>query len=559
MKRSARQALARLESVLATYDPESGRAKQALVQQLAVDSVASSDAVLRLHEALCFLRAYPDDEDLLRDVETALAGFAERSDVRRFRASLEDTGVAGTAINYRFFSPTARWLARTWPELLSISWEEWDNRAHLLDVLPHALPYTETLALDEVERTEREWIEELRGDTADAAFLIGRLGQLAGSEFTREKTYDLLDVPLRLEPAANTPARGSDVFPVTDIACQRTPLRRSRPDLRQDVLRPPVSIEPLSRARGQRLVDLARRAMVTRARDLDGFAHANPDDARWVDCGDGLAFGLLGLRPQRRLMLESSYAAVTLKNGVPMGYVLISALYGSAAIAYNIFETFRGAEAARVFGRVLAMARAVFGCDTFSIDPYQLGYGNAEGLASGAWWFYYKLGFRPRSAYVKRLVRDETRAMKRDPGHRTALGTLEELASENLYFQLDAPRDDVIGEIALGEIGLAMSRWLAQHYGADRERGLRECSARAAELLEVDTHDFSPAQRLWWARWSPIVCAVDAATWSKRDRRKLAAVVLAKGGRHESDFAPLFDAHTRLKEDLLALGRKTSR
>jgi len=559
MKRSARQTLARLESMLATYGADSGRAKQHLVEQLAAAPLSNGDAVLRLHEALCFLRAYPDDPDLLRSVEKTLGAFGQRPDLRRFRLALEDTGIAGTAINYRFFWPTARWLAKRWPHLLSMDWDDWDNRAHLMELLPHALPYTETLALDEAERTDREWIEELRGDSGDAAFLIGRMGKLAGSEFTREKTYDLLDIPLRLKPAENTPARGQDVFPIDEVSFQTAPLQRHRPDLSQDVLRPPVSIETLNSADGRRLVELGRRAMVTRSRDLDGFAQANSDDARWVDCGDSLAFGLLGLRPQRRLMLESSYAALTLKNGVPMGYVLISALYGSAAIAYNIFETFRGAEAGLVFGRVLAMARAVFGCDTFSIDPYQLGYGNAEGLASGAWWFYYKLGFRPRSAYVKRLVRAETRAMKIDPGHRTTAETLEELASENLYFQLGDARDDVIGEIALGDIGVAVSRWLAENYGAERERGMRECARRAAEVLGVATEDLSPTQRLWWTRWSPIVCALECSSWSARDRRALTAVVLAKGGRHESDFAPLFDAHARLRKELIELGQRAAK
>lgn len=549
----------RLEDLATTYGASSGRAKRKLVARMATAPLATSDALLRLHEVLCFLRAYPDNAELLRSVEDALAGFAERSDLQRFRRSLEDSGIAGTAINYRFFWPTACWLGRHWPQQLSITWEDWDNRARLLDLLPHALPYTETLALDEVERTDRQWIEELRGDSGDAAFLTHRIGKLAGDEFTRERTYDLLDVPLRLDAHPGTPARGNDVFPVADISFQDGALQRSRPKLRQDILQPPISIEPLSRARGERLVDLGRRAMVTRARDLDGFAHADANDARWVDCGDGLAFGLLGLKPQRRLMLESSYAALTIKNGVPIGYVLVSALFGSAAIAYNVFETFRGAEAARVFGRVLSMGKAVFGCDTFSIDPYQLGYGNAEGLASGAWWFYYKLGFRPRSSYVKRLVREERRAMKVDPTHRTALDTLEELASENLYFQLGTPRNDVIGEIALGQIGLAVSHWMAENYGADRERALRECAAHAADTLAVDRRDLSPAQRLWWTRWSPIVCAVDAASWPKRDRRKLAAVILAKGGRHESDFVPLFDTHPKLRDALVALGaRRTS-
>jgi hypothetical protein len=41
----------------------------------------------------------------------------------------------------------------------------------------------------------------------------------------------------------------------------------------------------------------------------------------------------------------------------------------------------------------------LFDVDSFTINPYQLGDGNDEALASGAWWFYYKFGFaraRPR-------------------------------------------------------------------------------------------------------------------------------------------------------------------
>ena len=47
--------------------------------------------------------------------------------------------------------------------------------------------------------------------------------------------------------------------------------------------------------------------------------------------------------------------------------------------------------------RLLAARAHLFGTRSFSIEPYQLGKNNDEGIASGAWWFYAKLGFRPRS------------------------------------------------------------------------------------------------------------------------------------------------------------------
>ena len=116
------------------------------------------------------------------------------------------------------------------------------------------------------------------------------------------------------------------------------------------------------------------------------------------------------------------YGFLTLQNGVPIGYVLASALFGSSEIAYNVFETYRGGRSARVYGRVLAMVRALFGADTFTIDPYQLGHENEEAMRSGAWWFYQKLGFRAarRPRRVRSCARELAR-MRADAAHRSSL------------------------------------------------------------------------------------------------------------------------------------------
>ena len=83
---------------------------------------------------------------------------------------------------------------------------------------------------------------------------------------------------------------------------------------------------------------------------------------------------------------------------MPIGYGEAFVIGRSATMTFNIFESFRGGEAAYTFARTLAMVRQVFGAESFSLDPYQLGKGNDEAIASGAWWFYYKLGFRPLAA-----------------------------------------------------------------------------------------------------------------------------------------------------------------
>jgi hypothetical protein len=556
VKKSARASLNELERLRTAFGPGLGATKRALIERvedLRFERVAD---LLRWHEALCFVRAYPDDPETLALVERILQSFDRRSDLQALRDELWDSGLAGTDTWFPFFWATARWLCARWPDRLTIDWEAFENRDRVVELLPLLLPYTETPALDEIDRTAQQWIETLKGpDETDAAFLVRRVDALRIDEFAKEALYDALDVTMQLRGGPDTPSRTKGRWTGAEIHFQDRPLDRARPDLRAAAEVPPLAVTAVPIREGRALIDLARVSMTTRARDLDAFCNADPRDVRIVDCGDGLCFALMGATPERRLMLESSYGMLTLKNGLPIGYVLISAAFGSAAIAYNVFDTFRGGEAAKILGRVLAVARHVFGVDAFSIDPYQLGDGNEEGLRSGAWWFYQKLGFRPLEPRIDRLMRRELGRMKKDPEYRSELDTMRELVQDHVYLFLGEPRQDVLGRVSLGRIGLAVSRHLAARDGADREGGIRRCAAEAAALCGLGPdRSWSRGEKLWWERWAPVLLTVPGfARWTPASRRAAAEVVRLKGGRHESDFVRALERHAKLREGLLEL------
>jgi hypothetical protein len=549
-------ALAAAERLKALFGGEAAARKLALLERLERRSLSRASEVLRLHEVLCFLRAYPDDAAVLSQVERMLSAFDRRRDLRRHARRLIDTGIAGTEIRFRFFAPTARWLAQRWPRQLSIDWTEFENQRRLEPWLPLFAHPAETPALDEYDLGPRQWIARLKGrGETDAAFLIRRFAELAVGPEVHEAVYDDLDPPLRLVPGAGTPSRTRARWPRSRVTWQRSPLSRARPRVPEDVLEPPRSIRPVSRHDGQRLIDLARESMVTRSRDLDVFSYGDPRDVRLVDCGAGLQFACIGAIPERRLLLEAVYGYLTLKNGVPVGYVLSSALFGSAEIAYNVFETFRGAEAGPIYGRVMAMARHLFGSDTFTIVPYQLGEGNDEAIESGAWWFYQKVGFRPRDAAARRLMRRELGRMRRDPDHRSSPSVLRRLARANLFLDLGRRREDVLGELPLASVGLATMRDLAARFGSDRERARRICAREAAERLGVRSFTgWTRGERLAWERWAPLVLILPGVgTWSRVERGSLVEVVRAKGGLRESDFVRRFDAHQKLRRTIRVL------
>jgi hypothetical protein len=560
-RRSPAAELRRLEALRFAFGAAASREKRALVAGLSRARFTRTDAVLRLHEALVFARAYPDDPALLREVERALRAFAKRPDVIALRGKLAGSGLAGTDIPFRFFAATALRLATRWPARLRYDWAAWDDPSRLEELLPLLGVHGETPGMDEYDLGLRGWLDRMRDPrTGDAAFVARRLARRVRDPFLYEKLMDGIDAPMVLEPGPGGPSRTLARWPGSPTVFVPAAPNRNRPDLATELERPPLSVTPVSRRDGERLIDMATEAMVTRSRDLDVFAYADPADVRMVDCGDGLQFACMGARPDRRLLMESVYGCLTLKSGVPTGYVLTSALFGSAEIAYNVFETFRGGEAGPIYGRVLAMTAHLFGVDSFTIYPYQLGgAGNEEGLASGAWWFYRKLGFAPREASARALVRREEARMARDPKHRSSRAVLAELGEHNVYWHASGRRDDVIGLLPLANVGLAVTDLLARRFGSDPDRGADACAAEAASRLgQGPSRDWSAGERLAFERWAPLVLLLPGlARWSAAEKRALVQVIRAKGGVRESDFVRAFDAHARLRAAVADLARRT--
>ena len=549
-------ALRALRRIHGRYGRHSAR-RRALLRVLERRRLAGAAQVRELHEQLCFLHAYPDDEAVFTLVERMLVAFDRRSDLRRHRAALTDSGIAGTDIYYRFLAPTARWLAARWGAHLRVDWDEVDSD-RVARHLTLAATFAECPGQDEPPLEGLAWLHRLRGGDGEAPFLVRRFASLAAAEVVRDHFYDELRLMLRLVPGSDTPRRTGVRFSGVPLVVCTAPLRRWRPNLKTEAENGPRTVRNVGPREASRLIDLAREAMVSRSRDLDAFAHASPQDVRLADCGDGLQFACIGVVPEWRLVLEAVYGFLILQNGVPIGYALASALFESSEIAFNIFDTFRGGEAAIAHGRLIGLVRAMFGSDTFTIFPYQLGHENDEGIESGAWWFYYKLGYRPRDPETKRLVRRELARLQRRPSYRSSAATLGKLARHNVFLDLGRRRDDVIGDLPTDRIGLAVTDYLNARFGADRERGTVVCADEVARLLGAGNwRRFPPGEREAWRRLAPLVRLFPGlARWNADDRQALAAIVRAKGGRRESDFVALADRHARFRWALVRLARR---
>ncbi|MDH4189743.1 MAG: hypothetical protein OEW21_06020 [Betaproteobacteria bacterium] len=545
--------LTALEQAKNQYGDGCAACKRELLESLERVLLPSAAAVVRLHEVLCFLRAYPDDAALLTLVERMLAGFHRRADLRRQRAALADTGIAGTLIHYRFFWPTAQWLASRWPDRLKLDRSDPEPVERIRAALGLLVTPGEATWLKESRIPTYAALDRLRaaGET-DALFLVRQVQAMPGNSMTRETFADAIDAAYVLEPGPDTPTRTLARYRAAPLAFRTAALRRARPALRTEIARAPRAVHDLPRREGRRLIDLARGVMVTRSRDLDGFAYGDERDVRIVDDENGAGFMVNGVVPERRALIPALYGYLTLQNGIPIGYGQLDLVGGSAAIAFNTFSTFRGAEAAWNFARLLAMSHWLFGTNSFSLEPYQLGHQNPEGIASGAWWFYYKLGFRPRAGAARRILREELARSRANPAHRSAPGTLRKLAAWPMFYHFDPSRPAPTPPLAA--IGAGVARAITRRSARSRAQGMRECHREAMAITGLRTlNGFSADERRAWLCWAPLVVALEAAAdWSTAEKRSLVEVIRAKGARRESDFVARFTAHGKLAR---ALGR----
>ena len=182
-----------------------------------------------------------------------------------------------------------------------------------------------------------------------------------------------------------------------------------------------------------------------------------------------LRHSLIGVPAEHRLPLRAYHAAMIFKNGVPVAYFEGLSLFERMESGFNLYYTFREGETAWLYARILRLMRQLLGVTVFSIEPYQIGHENEEGIESGAFWFYRKLGFRPVRPEILKMTQAEERKVANDRQYRTSARTLRKLAAGYMLFETpDAARKS--GEwdrFEARNIGLAVQRRMAREFRGD--------------------------------------------------------------------------------------------
>ena len=556
------QARALVESLAALaprFSSEHRREKLRLLEQLADCQIPEPVTLLRFHEILCFLQAYPDDPAVLDGVDRALAGFAARVEQLgpRARQQLHDSGIVGTTLDYPFGFPMTRWLVSRFPTDVEIAWKKFGGGERLEEALSLLVTHAEDDALSEGGLGWRHWLRVAKGGRrlTDPQLLVELLEGSGLPEETRDWLFESLELPILWRLRSPAASRTQVKLPGARPFFHREILGRAGFSFVGEVQRPLTSIRRASRPLAESLIESARAAMATRLRELHAFSHANPDDVLVTDPGRGLRIALIGILPRFRLPLEAYYAFYVLKDGVPVSYGAGWGLFGTLEFALNIFESFRQGESAFILSQILRAYRQTLGMRAVVVDPYQLGHHNPEGLKSGAFYFYHRLGFCPRDRAVLRLLEKEQRKIARDPSYRSPLTVLRRLAEAEVYLSLPGGGREPEKRLRASQVAALVTRHIAREFAGDRRAAVRQAVARVSRALGASQWQTWPSdERRAFERLSVVAALIpNLDRWPATDRRALVRILRAKGGRSELPYVRLLHDHHRLRRSLEAL------
>ena len=560
------QLLHQLERLKLTFNSRSPKQIERLLTRIERASTFDAESLIRLHELLLFLRAYPQSaaivnktESLLRDFPRRVLEAAGREEDLSSLDHPEMSGIAGRDVVDTFSYYVVRGLVSRYRRQTQFYWEWFEDENRLGETWPRFLPLLEEDAFVEANIPYRSWLRAARGAATELAWLIRRFHNLPIGPAAKAELYDSQKLYVQWTPpyrvtrtGMRLPAklRGGKTF------YHREPLLQRRDvSFKDELSKPTPPLERLSQGDGEIVLNLARDASTVRYRELYGFTHGDSRGVIKVHLGRGVDLFVTSLPPDVRLPLRAYHAAMIFKNQVPIGYFEGLSLFERMEGGFNLYYTFREGETAWLYAKTLNVMRRLFGVTTFVLDPYQVGFENEEGIESGAFWFYRKLGFRPTDPRLQKLAEKEEAKIRERNTYRTSAATLRKLAVSPMIFELKSKRVGDWDRFRGREIGFAVQREMARRYGGDALKMRSEAVRFAAQLLKTNALRLSENEKKIFSDFAIVLLLIpDLEKWGLAERQLLLQIIQAKASADEGKYLRLMQKHDPFRRALIALG-----
>jgi hypothetical protein len=598
------QLLTELETVKNRFDSSHAAHIAKLLTQLSKLQLSDPHHLIRFHECLLFLRAFPHAVSLVPRVERLLNTFHHR--IERLRVANADmslfddfdtSGIAGTTMQDTLSFDVAQWLVHHFPGNVEIAWHDYldDHQSERArgSIWPRFIPLLEEDADVEANIPWRQWLDDARGRQSALPWLLGRFARLPLPVRQQAELYDSLRLPIRWRLENLKLSRTRNWSDPRRFYFHNAPLiQRSDVSLSHELSQPVPKLERLSLSAGESVMQAIREVMVVRYRELYGTTLGDPRTVVRADLGRGVVMQFWGLPPECRLPLRAYLAGFTLKNGVPINYIEAIGLCEWIEVGFNTFYTYRQGETAWIYAQALRCLSALTAAKCISIYPYQIGQSNDEAIDSGAFWFYRKLGFRSGRADLQELCEREEEKIAANPKYRTPPSTLKRLAEAHMFYDVESVENCIDGTgkgsnrtkrfvsgrafrradhgsisnppsaaegawdtFSTRTLGLLVNRRMAREFEGDSKKIRQASTTAVTRALKINPAHWTPSQKHSLENWSLVLALIpNLPRWTPSEKRQLIKIIRAKSAPGELVYLRQTQHHPRLREALLRMG-----
>ncbi len=458
--------------------PEGIEKKMYRLKQLASITLATDKTLVRYHDSLLFTCVFPGNKKILSLAEKELKRVTAFLKNKRPAPFFCNSGMPFTAYHSSFSHDFTRWILQH--RQCGIKLSEFKNgKLELNEVLNLTLPSTER------SETTAGLSNEMLLDTLlvpvkdRLQFLITELSKLDKQPYIKDHLFESLGIYCDIIPRSRQYSIAYNRIPVNEISFRQAPVRSF--DHFELFRRPVENPVILNNPEKEQLISIIKNSMALTDRETDTVTFMEENSIRLYRLEHGISVAIYGAVPDRQLPLESYIGFTLFVNGFPVAYGGAWIFGEIANFGINIFDVYRGAESGYILCQLLRLYRQVFSVSYFEIEPYQFGLDNPEGILSGAFWFYFRYGFRSQDKKLHAISLQEKEKINANKKYRTAAKTLIRFTHSNMVLRLERKVP-----VRLADITGKIIKFISKKYQSDTIRAEADCVERFKTLTGID-------------------------------------------------------------------------
>ncbi len=467
-----------LFSIRNQYGQKAAFKKMELLKSIYDRKIKSKKVIQLYADTLHFLLAYPDNKAVYLQTTRCLNQLQSliQSDVK-IKKSLFNSGITGTGLIAAFSFEIAKWMRETYPDNIHLNSFE-TGEAQIQSILSVVMPKVESEIFQDANASWRPWFKQFSKKGEDLLDkLIAVFNETDIRPEVKDELWNAIGVNLEIDFPEHTCLPDSLFTPYF----HRSIVKKKTFNLKQD--KKPVYVK-LNDEEASQIINCGRMVLLRQLREIDPVTFTNTDLISFYKMSRGISIALMGMQPDRRHPIDSYMGYVVFKNGLPVAYAGSWILFDSARIGLNVFPAYRGGESQFIFEQVLNLHREIYHLKRFTVDPYQIGKDNSDGIHSGSFWIYHRAGFRPLKKEQKLLAEKEFSKIKTTKGYRSSSAVLKKLADSRAELILE--KEAVCFDAP--DLSIVYAKILKNVFNNDRKQTEGVLFKKLASMLQIKNY-----------------------------------------------------------------------